>query len=191
MNLQENDQRRDFLKKSATIIAGLSMSGALLSSFHANGRNIRQLTGGTAITEDKFRSEVMPRAQLSILASQLAVDKAMQKNAKEFAGFELEEAIAVVKVLNDTQTPVPPMSEEGKALIEQLKSSSGNDFDKLYMQAQLSNHEFLRDLAKTYLGDAKGKTSPGEKETQHLATLALFAFNEHVALCKRIYGEVS
>ena len=34
----------------------------------------------------------MPRAQLSMMASQLAVDKATQKNAKEFAGFELMEA---------------------------------------------------------------------------------------------------
>ncbi|WP_431217590.1 hypothetical protein ACQ86N_25265 [Puia sp. P3] len=72
-----------------------------------------------------------------------------------------------------------------------MRAASGNEFDQLYMHAQLTNHEFLRDLAKTYLKDARGKTSPEERETQHLATIALFAFNEHVALSKRIYGEVS
>jgi hypothetical protein len=55
----------------------------------------------------------------------------------------------------------------------------------------LTNHEFLRDLAESYLENAGGETSPVEKETQHLATLALFAFKEHVALTKRIYGEVN
>ena len=60
-----------------------------------------------------------------------------------------------------------------------------------YNQAELTNHEFLRDLAESYLENARGKTSPAEEETQHLATLALFAFKEHVALSKRIYAEVS
>lgn len=145
----------------------------------------------TVLTEEGFRNGVMPRAQLSILASQLAVDKATQKNAKEFAGFELEEAIAVVKVLTDAGTTVTTPGKNDMAFIEQLKSASGSEFDKLYMYAELTNHEFLRDLAKSYLEGAKGRTSPAEKETQRLATIALYAFNEHVALCKRIYGEVN
>jgi len=61
----------------------------------------------TGLTEENFRNGVMPRAQLSIQASQLAVEKATQSNAKEFAGFELEEAIAVVKVLTDAGTMAP------------------------------------------------------------------------------------
>jgi putative membrane protein len=133
-----------------------------------------------------FRNGVMPRAQLSMVASQLAVNKATQKNAKEFAGFELMEATTVIAVLKDVGTPNAPLNEDGKAFIEKLESASGNEFDKLYMHAELTNHEFLSDLAESYL-----KSTDGDKETRHLATLALFAFNEHVALCKRIYGEVN
>jgi predicted outer membrane protein len=136
--------------------------------------------------ENDFRNGVMPRAQLSKAASQLAIDKATQKNAKEFAGFELMEATTVIDVLKDVGTPTAPLNEDGKAFIEKLKSASGNEFDKLYMHAELTNHEFLRDLAESYL-----KKAGGDKETRHLATLALFAFKEHVALCKRIYGEVN
>lgn len=150
----------------------------------------QKVSAPAGLNERDFRNSVMPRAQLSILASQLAVDKAVQKNAREFAGFELEEAIAVVKVLTDVGTAVPSMSEEAKSFIEKLKSASDNEFDRLYMQAELSNHEFLRDLAKDYLA-TESNDSPAEKETRHLATLALFAFNEHVALSKRIYGEVA
>lgn len=150
-----------------------------------------QNTATATVNEESFRTGIMPRAQLSIRASQLAVDKATQKNAKEFAGFELEEAIAVVKVLTDMGTAVAPENEEGNAFIEKLKAASGNEFDRLYMEAELTNHEFLRDLAKSYLGNGVERTTAAEKEAQHLATLTLFAFNEHVALCKRIYGEVN
>ena len=140
------------------------------------------------LTEKEFRDGIMPRAQLSVLASRLAIDKATQKNAKEFAGFELLEAETVVKLLADMDTAVVALNEENKGFIEKLKAASGNEFDRLYMEAELSNHEFLRDLAKNYLEGANGKNS--EKETQHIAMLALYAFTEHVALCKRIYGEV-
>jgi putative membrane protein len=144
-----------------------------------------------AMNEKEFRNGVMPRAQLSMMASQLAVDKATQKNAKEFAGFELMEAKTVIEVLKDAGTPAAPLNEDGKDFIEKLKCAAGNEFDKLYMHAELTNHEYLRDLAESYLGHAGGKTTPAEKETQHLATLALFAFKEHVALTKRIYVEVN
>ena len=145
----------------------------------------------SAFNEQEFRDGVMPRAQLSKMASQLAVEKATQKNAKEFAGFELMEATTVVKLLEELGTASPPLNRNGETFIEKLRSVSGSEFDKLYMEAELVNHEFLRDLAKSYLMNARGKNSPAEKETQHLATLALYAFNEHVALSKRIYAEVS
>lgn len=190
MNAQTNNYRRDFLKQSVALAAGLSFIGSVIPALKTSAAPGLIYHPGAGITAAQFRATVMPRAQLSIQASQLAVNKCGQKNAKEFSGFELEEAHAVVNVLTDTHTPVPPMSQEGKDLIAKLQSLSGNEFDRLYMQAQLSNHEFLAGLAKDYLEAAKGRTSADEKETQHLATLALYAFHEHVALCKRIYGEV-
>jgi hypothetical protein len=195
MNLQ-NQPRRDFIKKSLTgtvaIAAGLSATGTLLQTLSANAKTkARPSIAKADLDEAGFRSQVMPRAQLSMAASKLAVEKASQKNAKEFAGFELDEATRVVKVFSAMGTAVPVMNDEGKTFIEKLKGASGNQFDRLYMQAELSNHEFLRDLAKNYLDNASGKTSAAELETYHIATLVLFAFNEHVALCKRIYGEVS
>lgn len=153
--------------------------------------NTQQTKATSAPNDEEFRNGVMPRAQLSIQASTLAVEKATQKNAKEFAGFELEEAIAVVKVLEDMGTPRAPRNDEAEAFIEKLNSSSGKAFDQQYLEAELTNHEFLRDLTKSYLANGNGNSSPNHKQTKQLATIALFAFHEHVALCKRIYGEVS
>ncbi len=186
----QNQGRRNFLKQTGAGILAIAAAGSILGPITAAAET-KTKDAAIALTEADFRKGVMPRAQLSRAASQLAVIKATQKNAAEFAGFELEEAIAVIKVLEDVGTPVPAMSAEGKAFIEKLKAASGNEFDRLYMEAELTNHEFLRDLAKNYLANAAGKTSPAEKGTYHLATLALFAFDEHVALCKRIYREVS
>ena len=153
--------------------------------------NTQPTTTTSTPNDEAFRDGVMPRAQLSIEASRLAVEKATQKNAKEFAGFELEEAIAVVQVLEDMGTARAPQNEEAAAFIKKLHSVSGKDFDQQYMEAELTNHEFLRDLTKSYLEGDNASASASHKQTKQLAIIATFAFHEHVALCKRIYGEVT
>ncbi|MBC7458332.1 MAG: hypothetical protein H7235_08650 [Bdellovibrionaceae bacterium] len=54
-----------------------------------------------AANEKEFRMGVIGPAELSLATSKIAATKASQKNAKEFAGFELTEAIAVTGVLKD------------------------------------------------------------------------------------------
>ena len=144
----------------------------------------------TATTEKEFRQGVIGPAELSLVTSQIAVNKATNKYAKEFAGFELEEAKAVTSVLKDLGTPVPAMNAKAQATLTKIKTATGAAFDKAYIQAQLDNHEFLRDLAQNYLKNSVGKTSPAESQTRHLATLALAVFKEHVALTKQILGQL-
>lgn len=141
--------------------------------------------------EKEFRMGVIGPAELSLATSKIATEKASQKNAKEFAGFELTEAIAVTTVLKDLGTPIPTMDAKAKATLEKIQSlSPGNEFDKTYIQAQLENHEFLRDLAQDYISNSKGSTA-AESQGRHLATLALATFKEHVAITQRILGELS
>ena len=141
--------------------------------------------------EGLFRMGVIGPAELSLVASQLAVEKATDKDTKEFAGFELTEAIAVTTVLKQLGTPVPTPDAKAKATLEKLRSTAkGTAFDKAYIAAQLENHEFLRDHAADYLERAQGtKEDKAEQQTQHLATLALATFKEHVAITKRISEE--
>ncbi len=144
----------------------------------------------TAATEKEFRQGVIGPAELSLVTSQIAVSKATNKYAKEFAGFELEEAKAVTSVLKDLGTPVPAMNAKAQATLTKIKTTTGAAFDKAYIQAQLENHEFLRDLAQNYLKNSMGKTSPAESQTRHLATLALAVFKEHVTLTRQILGQL-
>ena len=193
MQYNEETPRRAFVKQSVTAALALSALpavAALLNSFPAEAETL--LSGApVAATEKEFRQGVMGPAQLSLATSQIATSKATQANAKEFAGFELTEAIAVTTVLKDLQTPVPAPDAKAQATLAKIKNTpAGPAFDKAYIQAQLENHEFLRDLAEDYLKKSAGKTTPAESQTRHLATLALATFKEHVALTKRILGEL-
>ena len=78
-----------------------------------------------------------------------------------------------------------------KTMLDKMGSASaGNEFDKMYIKAQLETHELLRDLAENYLSNSKGKNSMPESHGRHLATLALSNFKEHVTITQRILGEL-
>lgn len=185
--------RRDFFKKSMTgtlaLSAGMPLMASLVSSLTAEAAS-PFTDSPTAATEKEFRQGVIGPAELSLVTSQLAVSKATNRYAKEFAGFELEEAKAVTAVLKDLGTPIPAMNVKAQATLTKIKTTTGAAFDKAYIQAQLENHEFLRDLAQNYLKNSMGKTSPAESQTRHLATLALAAFKEHVSLTRQILGHL-
>ena len=152
---------------------------------------MKNLNEPTAKDEKEFREKVIGPANLSLLTSQIAVDKASNKNAKEFAGFELGEAVAVTTVLKDLGTPVPPMDTKASETLDKIKSAEeGEEFDKAYINAQLENHEFLRDLATDYLSNTNGADA-AENQGKHLATLTLAVFKEHVEITSRIKKEMS
>lgn len=140
-----------------------------------------------ARTEQEFRMGVIGPAMLSLETSQLAVPATTDAASKEFANFELREAIAVTTVLKSLKTPVPPMDAAARATLQKIKTAPrGAAFDKAYITAQLANHEFLRDLAESYLKNSAGSTSMAEMHGRHLATLALSTFKEHVVHTKNI-----
>jgi putative membrane protein len=188
-NNSESD-RRNFLKMSVSSGLALAVSGSLVGQAFGEDKvsmpGMMQPVGN----ETLWREGVIGPAQLSLEASQIAVDKATDKQAKEFAGFELTEAVAVTSVLKNLGTAVPEKSKMAESLLNQLKSTpSGTAFDQAYMKAQLENHEFLRDHTMAYLEDA-GDSNMAEKQGHHLATLALAVFKEHVALCQRISSQL-
>lgn len=193
MPYHEETPRRAFVKQSVTAALALSALPAVAALLHSFPAEAETLLSGApvAATEKEFRQGVIGPAELSLATSQIATGKTTQANAKEFAGFELTEAIAVTTVLKDLKTPVPAPDAKAQATLAKIKNTpAGPAFDKAYIQAQLENHEFLRDLAEDYLKKSAGKTTPAESQTRHLATLALATFKEHVAITKRILGEL-
>ena len=188
----QQQPRRIFIKK--TLLSTIAV-GAGISVLTPNMQSFATFSDEdvpNAKNEREIRMGVIGPAELSLATSKIATEKASQKNAKEFAGFELTEAIAVTSVLKDLGTSVPPMDTKAKAVLEKIKNTpSGNEFDKIYIKAQLENHKFLRDLAQNYLKKSKDKTTAAESQGKHLATLALATFKEHVAITQRILEELN
>lgn len=143
-------------------------------------------------THRQFEMGVIGPAQLSLVTSQIAVDRARKADAREFAGFELTEAIAVTTVLKQLGNTVPPMDKKAQATLDKIRSAApGAAFDRAYIDAQYENHVFLRDLATAYLANSPSDTTDmGEMQGRHLATLALATFKEHTMITHRIAGEL-
>ncbi|WP_295817455.1 twin-arginine translocation signal domain-containing protein [uncultured Deinococcus sp.] len=180
--------RRSLLKHLTATGVGLGLSG-LASSALAGGAPGPMKMG---LNEKTFRMGVIGPAELSLITSQIAVARATNANAREFARFELREAIAVTTVLKELKTPVPPMDAKARATLARIQSApDGKDFDTVYIMAQHDNHVFLQQLATAYLAN----TTPNEptfpeQQGRHLATLALNQFTEHVELTARILKEL-
>ena len=75
-----------------------------------------------AKTAAQFYAGVIGPATLSVAASRLAVDKAVDADTRQFANFELREAIAVTPVLDSLNVPKPPISAGGQGLLNKLKT---------------------------------------------------------------------
>jgi len=85
---------------------------------------------------------------------------------KEFAKWEVAEQETIADILKSMETDgkaegalKPPTNAEveaildadGKSSLEKLKSTSGKDFDKSYVAAQLDGHKMLLTIQEDYL----------------------------------------
>ncbi len=189
--------RRTFLKGAT--VASFGLAGVTLS-FAADSPTQDNPTIGTdpgapmmnPTNVKEFGMAVISRAELSLATSKIAVERASKADAKEFAGFELTEAIAVTTVLKDLGTPVPTMNAKAKATLEKIENApTGPEFDKAYIVAQHENHVELRDLTQAYLAHpAPAKSDMAESQGRHLGTLSLAVFKEHVTITQRISEEL-
>ncbi len=192
-----NANRRTFLKGATAAslgLAGVALSSAT-NSVAQDSPTIGTDPGATMMnprTAKEFSMAVISRAELSLVTSKIAVDRASKADAKEFAGFELTEAIAITTVLKELGTPVPTMTAKAKATLEKITNApAGLEFDKAYIQAQYDNHVELRDLTESYLGQpAPPKSNMAESQGRHLGTVALATFKEHGIITHRISEEL-
>lgn len=177
-----------------SVLAGLALVAATPAAMAQTraGMAAAPMNPAEVKTAAQFYTGVLGMAEFSLVTSQVAVDKATQKNAHEFAGFELGEAITVNMVLKDIGTAAPAMDPAFASTAAKLKAASkGAAFDKEYIALQLENHQNLRDLADAYLHNTAGATDAAEKQGRHLGSLMLAVFKEHVAICKRIHAELA
>jgi len=143
------------------------------------------------MTEKEFNINLAVPVQFSLATSKIAAEKAVNKNVKEFAGFELAEATALTTVMKDLGTILPEMDIDSKATFAEIEGATGDQLDQLYIRAQVKNHRLLRNLAEDYLETAPvDKLDEAESHSKHLATILLVIFEEHIAVTERISNEL-
>ena len=186
--------RREFLKHSmsGTLALGLAATASTLPILSRGAETISTPLDPKPVKDEaEFRLGVMGPAMLSLETSKIAVEKAVNANAKEFANFELGEAIAVTTVLKELGTSVPPMDEKAKTTLASMTAAAaGPEFDKTYINAQLENHVFLLKHASDFLAHSPKKADAAEKHAQQLAILMSAVFKEHVLITTRILKEL-
>lgn len=182
-----------------SILVGVALVAATPAAFAQTQRQVtmpaspvQAISLSGVRTAAQFYAGVLPRAEMSLSTSQIGIEKITNRNAHEFAGFELGEAITVNMVLKDIMENAPAMDMTSeKALVEKMMATArGAAFDRAYIAFQLENHEALRDMADGYLHNSAGTTDAAEKHGRHLASLMLAVFKEHVAICKRISADL-
>lgn len=170
------------------MLASTNTTDGVHATAHVSAPN---LSLANVVTFQQFAAQVIGRADLSRLASRVALEKAARADVKEFAGYELLEAETFVAVLKELGTSLPQMGPDAKASLDQITNSGpGKAFDTAYMNAEYENHAFLRDLATAYLKGSKAHTAD-ERHGRQLASVALFAFTEHTGISGRILRDLA
>ena len=179
---------KKILLASLSVIALTSPAFAADKNHDAKSGKVAQETSAkevdltSAKNEAEYRTHLMGLGGMSLMASEMADDKADNDMVKKFAAFEVDEQKAVGEVLKEMKTPKPAMPAKDQATLDQLKSLDGADFDKAYVQASLDTHEKLKDLTENYLSTKA--SSPAEQHAHHLAMVTLPTIKQHIAQAK-------
>lgn len=185
MKTMTQNSRRDFLstsvKGSLLVMAGLSTTGVLQSFTSVE----------YAETEAEFRAKLGMLGNLSLMTSQLALNKAGNSKVKMFAECEAEEQKAISAVLTEMNTPKPVLDAKGKAVMDKLNAASGPDFDKAFMQAQHDTHLQLKSLTGDFIKSTAGKSGMPDMHTRHIATVSHPTITEHTQKSKMLLTELA
>ena len=145
---------------------------------------------GVALAQDAprlgeaARQEVMDTAHVgvfSLMASQIALNQAHSPAVREFADFEFAEQPTIARILQEVSgLPAPPLSPDQQAMVSQLQSTRGPDFETQYVTLQVDGHRKLLGIQERYLSLG---SMPGMR---HVAMLARGQIQEHLRLLSDI-----
>lgn len=173
--------RRNMLK----VAAAATTLPALLASTSV----FAQSAAAMGDAEKKHAEDTKKIGSLSLATSRVAVTKAGDPMVKEFAKWEVGEQETIADILKSMETggkvegALKPPSEdevektldaEGKASLDKLKGTSGAEFDKAYVSAQLDGHKKLLTIQEAYLKIGQ------EREHLSVTKLARGQIKEHI-----------
>ncbi|MBV8523357.1 MAG: DUF4142 domain-containing protein [Acetobacteraceae bacterium] len=140
-------------------------------------------TPSTPMDMAQYRLLTLTVGSLAKQTSELALERALHPQVKQFAGFENAEQTTLAQVLTDMQNPPPPpLDANGQAILRQLQATSGPGFDQAYIQAQIQAHQQLFGIQNAVLQGQTGMTT----DTAHVAMLARYVIQTHLVMLQDI-----
>lgn len=199
--------RRDVLKTGAMGAAAIALA-SLAPLATAQDRNDKDKTmSETAGTQDRKNGDgVNPRTRardarewgnnlaqygtLSLMGSEMALNKAVDADVREFANFEATEQRAVAEILKTMGIKTPAnLDAPFRAIAREHEAATGAEFDKVYSRAQLKAHQDLLVLMESLLQNSR-RDDKNEFAAKQVARLATAAVKEHIAHTEKLVAKL-
>ncbi|MCR0983543.1 DUF4142 domain-containing protein [Roseomonas populi] len=156
----------------------LVMAGATLAGCAATAQP--GMTGGAP---SAMRMRAAQGGVFLMQTAQLGTQKAARPELRRFAPFEVSEQQGLMDAMAQVHgaMAMPPMPDDKAAMLRQLQSASGPEFDRLFVTAQVQGHQEALQLYTTMSQDA---STPAPDRA--IALLAADRIREHLAFLQAV-----
>lgn len=135
----------------------------------------------TPAPADDGKQPILLAGNFSLLASQIAVERASSDAVRTFAALEASEQQAIAAAFGSA--PGNQVAADHAATIEALRAmQAGAEFDRMYVDSQITAHEQDRALHAAYATDGSDPMAKGA------SMIAVPAIDSHLAMLRMIRG---
>ena len=178
----------NIFKKVGLLVMGVVVIGC-------SGQALSSDNSSDQLTDANIAAIVVGANKIDISAGNIALDRSADSKVREFAqrmvtdhqsvldaAVKLVTRLGVTPQNNDLVYSLSKQSAEHEA---RLKSLTGNEFDKVYIDHEVVYHEAV-------IGVIKNQLIPGSsnQELKDMLTSVLPAFDAHLAHCKNIQASL-
>ncbi|WP_165585538.1 DUF4142 domain-containing protein [Roseococcus sp. SYP-B2431] len=152
-------------------LAGTAMLAPLILPAAAQGGDL------------ELRRRIVSASTFSLMTSRLAPNHAAAATVKTFAGFEVAEQTSIMQAMELAALPVGQvqMEAEHTRQLRQLETLNGADFDRMYLQGQLTGHRELLSLHQR-------SVSSGARDDRIISTIAVAGIQQHISMLQGMQG---
>lgn len=153
-----------------------ALTGLAAATILIGGR--ARYAGAATLAEPSYELQTLTVGTLAKQASQLALSNGSHPKVKEFAHFEVEEQTTIAQTLTRSNDPPPaPLPQSLQSQLEQLRGTTGKEFDAAYVRGQIQGHQQLLEIQQQFLAG-----NPGDLDRQHIAMLATAVIRMHLTM---------
>ena len=174
---------------SITAVSFFSLG--LISATTTSAQSTAPASTNPSAADQKFANEAMEGGMAEVQLGQLATQKASADDVKQFGQKMVDDHTKLNNQMTQLApsigvTPPTQLSAKDQALATRLQGLSGDQFDKAYIQAMVSDHkkdlhEFKKEVATTQNPQLKDAVQQGETVIQgHLEMVQQLAKTHHV-----------